>query len=45
MSASRELPEGTWRRAEELTPTGFIDRPADGFDIGSFAVCWLLHPR
>jgi hypothetical protein len=39
------LPEGTWRSAEELTPTGFVDRPVDGFDIGPFAVCWLLRPR
>ncbi|HEY9344988.1 MAG TPA: hypothetical protein VIQ53_06720 [Inquilinus sp.] len=39
------LPEGTWRSAEELRPTGFVDRPVDGFDIGPFAVCWLLRPR
>jgi len=39
------LPEGSWRSAEVLTPTGFADCPIDGFDIGPFAVCWLLRPK
>ncbi|MFE0753145.1 hypothetical protein ACFW16_04265 [Inquilinus sp. NPDC058860] len=39
------LPEGTWRSAEVLMPNGFVERPVEGFDIGPFAVCWLLRPK
>jgi hypothetical protein len=44
-SIALSLPDGAWRSAEVLTPSGFVDHPVEGFNIGPFSVCWLLRPR
>jgi D-apionolactonase len=39
------LPSGSWRHAETLTPTGFIQAPVYNLRVEPFGVSWLVGAR